>query len=91
MIGHTWEENSNWKDLQEINQGDIVHLKLADGFTYLIKVVVKSVTDAEIVGDVEMVFDYDSKMPITGGNVLKLVNKELSFKTIYIQKIIKKV
>ncbi|MGD0821178.1 MAG: hypothetical protein ABSA71_10580 [Desulfomonilia bacterium] len=90
MKNHSWEENPKWKDLQEIDRGDIVHLKLIDIFRYLVKVIVKSVTDAEVVGIAETIFDYDSQMPLTRGDILELVNKELSFKKKYIQKIIKK-
>ncbi|MDY0045460.1 MAG: hypothetical protein RBS82_12475 [Syntrophales bacterium] len=90
MREQSWEENPKWKNLQRIDQGDIVHLKLRDGFLYLVKVIVKSVTDAEVVGIVEAIFDYDSKMPLTGGHILELVNKELSFEKKYVQKIIKK-
>lgn len=84
------ETNPDWKQLQQAVVGDIVHLKLTDGFQYLVKVIVTSIENDEIIGNVETMFDYQTKALLTGGDVLQLIGKQASFMPHFMQNVIKK-
>jgi len=86
----TWEENPNWRDLEKPEADDIVQLKHTSGFYHLFKVIVSSVMGDEVTGVVEAVFDWDTKGQITGGAILDLVGKELTFKTRMVHRVMKK-
>jgi hypothetical protein len=90
MIEEEWEENPNYRTLEKSEAGDIVHLKHTSGFRRLVKVIVSSVKDDEVTGVVEAVFDWDTEWEITGGAILNLVGKELTFKTRMVHRVIKK-
>lgn len=90
MTDHIWEPNPDWKKLPAPSKGDIVHFKHINGFRHLVKVIVSSVTDDAVTGVVEAVFDWDIKGQITGGNILGLVGKELTFQKNLMQNVIKK-
>lgn len=84
-----WENNPNWKELPNPEVGDIVHLKLADAFEYLVKAVVVAVSDEEISAEIEALFDWHTKEQLTGGDKVNLVGKQASFKHDFIQNVIK--
>lgn len=90
LINHIWETHPDWNKLPTPCEGDIVHLKHISGFRYLVKVIVSSVTDNDVTGVVEAVFDWDTKGQITGGEIIGLVGKELTFQKNMMQNVIKK-
>ena len=85
-----WEQNPNWKDLPKPEDGDIVQLKLTDVFDYIVKAIVTVVNDNEIIANVEALFDWQTKGQLTGGDKLNLVGKQITFKPIFMQSVVKK-
>lgn len=83
-----WETNPDYERLPQPAVGDIVHLKLTDGFQYLVKVLVTSVVNDVITGDIDAIFDYQTKAPITGGDVLQRLGKHVSFMSHFMQTVI---
>lgn len=79
-----WEENINWRELGGPIAGEIVHLKLNDGFIYLIKALVTSTINGEVNVRVDAIFDCQTKNQITGGEITQLINKDLTFKPCFI-------
>lgn len=90
MGNEIWEKNPEWRKLDDPVKGDIVQLKHISAFSHLVKLIVSSVNSDEITGVVEAVFDWETKEPMTGGEILLLVNQELTFKKHLMQKLIKK-
>jgi hypothetical protein len=90
MSDRTWEPNPNWRDLPAPEEGDIVQLKHSSGFNHLVKAIVSSVAYDEVSAVVEAVFDWEGQGQITGGEVLSLVGKELTFRKSLMQNVIKK-
>ena len=91
MTQDTWEENPGWEGLPQLDVGDIVQLKLSNSFQYLVKTIVTAVDEDKITTTVEAIFDWHNKdYQINGGDRIGLVGKELSFKRLLIQKVIKK-
>jgi hypothetical protein len=84
------EPNKNWKDLPKPEVGDIVHLKLTDTFQYTVKVIVTAVGDDEVTGDIQALFDADTGDWLKGGDTMKLVGKQASFRPCFMQRVIKK-
>ena len=85
-----WEPNPNWQDLPNPVLGDIVHLKLIDAIQHTVKVIVTSVGDEKIAGDIEAIFDADTGGWLQGGDKIRLVGKQASFRPCFMQKVIKK-
>lgn len=84
LINHEWKRNPG------LSSGDLAILKLQDGFTYSVKCIVQSVTSNNIKGHVEAVFDAQSGE--TGGELVQheMKNKEISFTTQHVFRVIKK-
>ena len=85
-----YEPNPEWLRLPEPNEGDIVHLKHCDAFNHLVKIIVSSVSEDKVTGVIEAVFDWNSKFPITGGAILSLVGKGMTFPRDVMYNVIKK-
>ena len=51
-----WETNPEWAQLRHPIVGDTIHLKLTDGFQYLVKIIVTSIGNDEITGNIETIF-----------------------------------
>lgn len=85
-----WDQNQNWAKMQPPNIGDIAHLKLSDAFPYLFKVLITSVSNDQITGSIDAVFDYKTKAQITGGAILCHVGKSITFRLSDVDDIIKK-
>lgn len=85
-----WDQNPNWKELPKPDVGDIVHLKHTNAFQYLVKIIVTTIGDEEITGQIEALFDYETKGPLQGGDKMRLVGKQASFRPCFIQRVIKK-
>jgi len=90
MIDHIWEPNPDWNKLPAPSERDIVHFKHISGLRHLVKVIVSSITADTVTGVVEAVFDWDIKGQITGGDILDLVGKELTFQKNLMHNVIKK-
>jgi hypothetical protein len=91
MTDHTWEPNPDWQRLDSPAEGDIVQFKLTSTLSYRVNVIVASVDEDNITGIVEIVSDwYNPTYQITGGDILSLVGKKLTFKKHLMQNIIKK-
>ncbi|HET6421339.1 MAG TPA: hypothetical protein VFG19_14365 [Geobacteraceae bacterium] len=82
-----FEKNPNWEQLPEPKAGDVVQLKLIDVFDYLVNATVTAVNVKKISVYVDALFDYQTKVPLTGGNKLKLIGKELCINQYHIQNI----
>lgn len=89
MSDAIWEPNPNGQECNAPEVGDIVHLKRTLVLMHRIKIIVSSVTDEQVIGTVEAVFDWDSHAQITYGEVISLVGTELKFKHNMIHKVIK--
>lgn len=87
---NAWERNQNWKELPEPEVGDIVQLKLVDVFDYLVDASVATVNDNKVIAQIKTLFDYKTRVTLTGGRKLKLIGKQVSLKQEFIQNIIKK-
>lgn len=85
-----WGYNPNWRKLETPSSGDIVQLKETSGFCHLINVIVSSVTDHDITGVVEAVFDWQNKGQLNGGEILNVVGQEMKFPRRMIHNVIKK-
>lgn len=81
------EKNPNWEQLPEPKVGDAVQLKLVDVFDYLVNAIVTAVNSKKISVYVHALFDYHTKVPLTGGRKMKLVGKELCINQYHIQNI----
>lgn len=90
MTDHIWATNPDWQRLDPPEERDIVQLKHADGLNHLVKVIALSVTDDEVTGEVQAVFDWDTKRQILGGDILSLVGKHLTFPKDMIHNVTKK-
>lgn len=86
----TWEFNPNFAQLPTAVVGDIVHLRRADGFSYLIKAIVVNSTAGKIKATVEAVFDGHGLGEVTSGGPTDLVGKTVSFSPQVVHKIIKR-
>ena len=84
-----WEQNPNWKNLPKPEVGDIVQLKLTDVFDYLVKAIVTVVNDNEITANVEALFDWQTKGQLTSGDKLNLVGKQITFRPVFMQNVVK--
>jgi hypothetical protein len=87
MIG--FEINPNWEELPKPKAGDTVQLILVDIFDYLVNATVTAVKVKKVSVNVQALFDYQTKVPLTGGNKLRLIGKELYINQYHIQNIIK--
>ncbi len=87
---NAWERNQNWKELPEPEVGDIVQLKLVDVFDYLVDASVDTVNEYKVEAQIKALFDYKTRVTLTGGKKLRLVGKHISLKQEFIQNIIKK-
>jgi hypothetical protein len=76
VMGH-WVVNEDSDDLPEIEVGDIVHFKLVDGYSYLVKSIVDSTEEYSVTTTVETVFDWESGGQMTSGSVKELEGEEL--------------
>ncbi len=85
-----WEQNQSWMKLPKPEVGDIVQLKLVDVFDYLVDASVATVNDTRVTARVEAMFDYRTRVPLTGGKKLRLIGKRFSFKQELIHNVIKK-
>ena len=85
-----WEQNPNWKNLPKPEVGDIVQLKLTDVFDYLVKAIVTVANDNEITANVEALFDWQTKDQLTGSDKLNLVGKQITFRPVFMQNVVKK-
>ncbi len=87
---NAWERNQNWRELPKPDVGDIVQLKLVDVFDYLVDASVVALNDKKITADIEALFDYKTRVTLTGGKKLRLIGKQISLGQEFIQNIIKK-
>jgi len=85
-----WEQNPNWKNLPKPEVGDIVQLKLTDVFDYLVKAIVTVANDNEITANVEALFDWQTKDQLTSSDKLNLVGKQITFRPVFMQNVVKK-
>ena len=86
----TWRENPEWKQLPDIHVGDMVFLEPTSTFDYFLQVIVTSVTDEKVVGDVRAVFDKATSMPMGESDMKELEGKELSAPRRMIHKVVPK-
>ncbi len=82
-----FEKNPNWEELPKPKAGDTVQLKLVDIFDYLVNATVTAVNEKKVSVNVQALFDYQTKVPLTGGKKLGLIGKELSINQCHVQKI----
>ncbi len=82
-----FEKNPNWGELPKPKVGDAVQLKLVDVFDYLVNATITAVTAKIVSVNVQALFDYQTKVPLTGGKKLKLIGKELYIYQYQIQNI----
>ncbi len=82
-----FEKNVNWKQLPEPKSGDGVQLRLVDVFDYLVNATVTSVNAKTVSVHVDALFDYQTKVPLTGGKKMKLIGKVLCINQYHIQNI----
>ena len=85
----TWESNPNFTQLPAISVGDIVHLRQLDGFSYLVKAIVSSVSPEKIEATVEAVFDGQGQGLVTAGGSIDLIGKSVAFGPQVVHKVIK--
>jgi hypothetical protein len=86
----SWERNQNWKELPEPEVGDTVQLKLVDVFDYLVDASVANVNHNKVTARINALFDYKTRLTLTGGRKLRLIGKQVCLKQDFIQNIIKK-
>ncbi len=71
-----FEKNPNWEELPFPGEGDTVELKLVDVFDYLVNARVTAVKEKKISVNVLALYDYKTKVRLSGGRKLRLVGKE---------------
>jgi len=87
---NAWERNQNWMELPKPEVGDIVQLKLVDVFDYLVDASVATVNDNKVTAQINALFDFKTRLTLTGGKKLRLIGKQVCLKQDFIQNIIKK-
>ncbi len=85
-----WVKNPNWNEKDFPKVGDEAMLKGIDTFEYRVKIKVIDLKAREITGIIEGVFASPSGAPVTGGEMNKLINAEVTFIQEFIHDVFKK-